>query len=42
MHSHLHAEEKPNIFGWSLDQEVLDFLAATGAFLGVDEYDPTG
>ncbi|MGW2207057.1 DUF4279 domain-containing protein [Streptomyces sp. NPDC001774] len=40
--SHLRTEEKPNLFGWSLDQEVLDFLAATGAFLDIDEYDLTG
>ncbi|MDX2290752.1 MULTISPECIES: DUF4279 domain-containing protein [Streptomyces] len=35
------AERKPNPFGWHLDQEVLDFLAATGAFLDIDEYDRT-
>ncbi|MGW7366060.1 DUF4279 domain-containing protein [Streptomyces sp. NPDC054841] len=31
----------PNLFGWHLDREVLDFLAATGAVLDVDEYDMT-
>ncbi|MFF3336845.1 DUF4279 domain-containing protein [Streptomyces sp. NPDC002888] len=28
-------------FGWHLDRDVLDFLAATGAVLDVDEYDMT-
>ncbi|MEU8825212.1 DUF4279 domain-containing protein [Streptomyces sp. NPDC048636] len=32
----------PNLFGWHLDREVLDFLNATGAELDVDEYDMTG
>ncbi|WP_405526346.1 DUF4279 domain-containing protein [Streptomyces avidinii] len=32
---------KPNLFGWHLDRDVLDFLAATGAVLDVDEYDMT-
>lgn len=40
--SQLRAEEEPNLFGWHLDQEVLDFLAATGALLDIDEYDLTG
>ncbi|MEU4279298.1 DUF4279 domain-containing protein [Streptomyces tanashiensis] len=40
--SQVGAEEKPNLFGWHLDQQVLDFLAATGATLDVDEYDLTG
>ncbi|MFB6558777.1 DUF4279 domain-containing protein [Streptomyces sp. NPDC056400] len=30
-----------NLFGWALDREVIAFLAATGAFLDVDEYDMT-
>ncbi|MDG6109949.1 DUF4279 domain-containing protein [Dactylosporangium aurantiacum] len=29
----------PDLFGWHLDREVLDFLHATGAVLDVDEYD---
>ncbi|MEU6312212.1 DUF4279 domain-containing protein [Streptomyces sp. NPDC047014] len=29
----------PGLFGWSLDRETVDFLAATGAVLDVDEYD---
>ena len=33
--------EAPNLFGWHLDREVLDFLRATGAALDVDEYDMT-
>ncbi|MFI1973709.1 DUF4279 domain-containing protein [Streptomyces wedmorensis] len=36
------ADATPNLFGWHLGQEVLDFLAATGAALDVDEYDLTG
>lgn len=28
-----------NLFGWHVDRNVLDFLAATGAVLDVDEYD---
>ncbi|MFD9499937.1 DUF4279 domain-containing protein [Streptomyces sp. NPDC060035] len=31
--------DKPNLFGWALDREAVAFLAATGAFLDVDEYD---
>jgi Domain of unknown function (DUF4279) len=31
--------EPPNLFGWHLDREVLDFLHATRAVLDVDEYD---
>ncbi|MEU8097231.1 DUF4279 domain-containing protein [Streptomyces rubiginosohelvolus] len=30
-----------NLFGWALDREAIDFLAATGAYLDVDEYDMT-
>ncbi|WP_312883490.1 DUF4279 domain-containing protein [Streptomyces nymphaeiformis] len=33
------AADAPNLFGWHLDRKVLDFLSATGAELGVDEYD---
>lgn len=33
--------EAPNLFGWHLDREVLNFLQATGAVLDVDEYDMT-
>ncbi|MFD7879270.1 DUF4279 domain-containing protein [Streptomyces sp. NPDC059766] len=33
--------DHPNLFGWHLDRDVLDFLAATGAVLDVDEYDLT-
>ncbi|MFF4424667.1 DUF4279 domain-containing protein [Streptomyces sp. NPDC001549] len=33
---------KPGLFGWHLDRDALDFLAATGAVLDVDEYDMTG
>jgi hypothetical protein len=33
--------QTPNLFGWHLDREVLDFLQATGAVLDVDEYDMT-
>ncbi|GAB3834693.1 DUF4279 domain-containing protein [Dactylosporangium cerinum] len=33
--------DAPNLFGWHLDREVLDFLQATGAVLDVDEYDLT-
>ncbi|MCX5308148.1 DUF4279 domain-containing protein [Streptomyces sp. NBC_00160] len=33
---------KPNLFGWGLDRGALEFLAATGAVLDVDEYDMTG
>ncbi|MFF2776101.1 DUF4279 domain-containing protein [Streptomyces sp. NPDC058052] len=35
------AADAPNLFGWHLDRRVLDFLSATGAELGVDEYDMT-
>ncbi|MFE6916966.1 DUF4279 domain-containing protein [Streptomyces rubiginosohelvolus] len=28
-----------NLFGWALDREAIEFLAATGAYLDVDEYD---
>ncbi|GHG53989.1 DUF4279 domain-containing protein [Streptomyces griseocarneus] len=31
--------EGPNLFGWHLGRDVLDFLAATGAVVDVDEYD---
>jgi hypothetical protein len=41
-HNHSDAAvETPNLFGWHLDREVLDFLHATGAVLDVDEYDMT-
>ncbi|WP_324611796.1 DUF4279 domain-containing protein [Streptomyces sp. WM6368] len=30
-----------NLYGWRLDHAVVDFLAATGAELDVDEYDMT-
>ncbi|MEV8448678.1 DUF4279 domain-containing protein [Streptomyces parvus] len=30
-----------NLFGWALGREAIDFLAATGAYLDVDEYDMT-
>ncbi|MFD6654447.1 DUF4279 domain-containing protein [Streptomyces parvus] len=30
-----------NLFGWALDREAIVFLAATGAYLDVDEYDMT-
>ncbi|HEY9367224.1 DUF4279 domain-containing protein [Streptomyces sp.] len=33
--------DKRNLFGWALDREAIAFLAATGAFLDVDEYDMT-
>ncbi|MFE2869169.1 DUF4279 domain-containing protein [Embleya sp. NPDC059259] len=36
------AADAPNLFGWHLDREVLDFLHATGAELDVDEYGMTG
>ena len=32
------AAEAPNLFGWHLGREVLDFLQATGAVLDVDEH----
>jgi Domain of unknown function (DUF4279) len=31
----------PNLFGWHLSREVLEFLHVTGAALDVDEYDMT-
>ncbi|MBB6034918.1 hypothetical protein [Phytomonospora endophytica] len=31
-------EDVPDPLGWHLDRAVLDFLAATGAELDVDEY----
>ncbi|WP_329572744.1 hypothetical protein [Kitasatospora sp. NBC_01266] len=30
-----------NLFGWHLDRDALDFLAAVDAELDVDEYDMT-
>ncbi|WP_097880280.1 DUF4279 domain-containing protein [Streptomyces sp. st140] len=33
--------EKRNLFGWALDREAIEFLAATGTLLDVDEYDMT-
>ena len=33
--------QAPNLFGWHLDREVLEFLHATGAVLDIDEYDMT-
>ncbi|MFD9223473.1 DUF4279 domain-containing protein [Streptomyces sp. NPDC060064] len=33
--------DAPNLFGWHLDRNVLDFLTATGAELDIDEYDMT-
>jgi hypothetical protein len=33
--------EDPNLLGWHLGRDVLDFLQATGAVLDVDEYDMT-
>ncbi|MFE6871667.1 DUF4279 domain-containing protein [Kitasatospora sp. NPDC057692] len=33
--------DAPNLFGWHLDRDVLDFLAAVDAELDVDEYDMT-
>ncbi|WP_406858737.1 DUF4279 domain-containing protein [Streptomyces sp. HUAS MG47] len=32
-------DREHNLFGWALDREAIAFLAATGAFLDVDEYD---
>ncbi|MEU1481230.1 DUF4279 domain-containing protein [Streptomyces sp. NPDC005760] len=40
--AHPGTADAPNIFGWHLDREVLDFLSATGAELDVDEYDMAG
>ncbi|MFD4125796.1 DUF4279 domain-containing protein [Streptomyces globisporus] len=34
----LQGRTKHNLFGWALDREAIDFLAATGAYLDVDEY----
>ncbi|MFC8720014.1 DUF4279 domain-containing protein [Kitasatospora sp. NPDC057198] len=39
--SHPDAPDAPNLFGWHLDRDVLDFLAAVNAELDVDEYDMT-
>ncbi|MFD9474066.1 DUF4279 domain-containing protein [Streptomyces goshikiensis] len=33
--------DAPNLFGWHLDRNVLDFLTTVGAELDVDEYDMT-
>jgi len=33
--------EAPNLFGWHLGRDVLDFLHRTGAVIDVDEYDMT-
>ncbi|MFC7220765.1 DUF4279 domain-containing protein [Streptomyces polyrhachis] len=33
--------DPPNLFGWHLGRDTLDFLHATGAVLDVDEYDLT-
>jgi hypothetical protein len=33
--------EAPNLFGWHLGRDTLDFLHHTGAVLDVDEYDLT-
>ncbi|GAB7029344.1 hypothetical protein JCM4914_08050 [Streptomyces platensis subsp. malvinus] len=41
-HARPDAADAPNLFGWHLDRRVLDFLGATGAELGVDEYDMAG
>ncbi|MCX4682751.1 DUF4279 domain-containing protein [Kitasatospora purpeofusca] len=35
------AAEAPDLFGWHLGRDVLDFLHLTGAVLDVDEYDLT-
>ncbi|NGN62568.1 hypothetical protein G5C51_01435 [Streptomyces sp. A7024] len=35
------AAARPNLFGWRLDREMLNFLADTGTVLDVDEYDMT-
>ncbi|MFF7205668.1 DUF4279 domain-containing protein [Streptomyces sp. NPDC008141] len=34
--------EGPNLFGWHLDSDVLEFLTTTGAEVDIDEYDMTG
>ncbi|MGW4507877.1 DUF4279 domain-containing protein [Streptomyces sp. NPDC004436] len=31
----------PNLFGWALQRDAMEFLLATGAVLDVDEYDMT-
>jgi hypothetical protein len=36
---HGHSDAAPNLFGWHLNREILDFLQTTGAVLDVDEYD---
>ncbi|MFD5145645.1 DUF4279 domain-containing protein [Streptomyces sp. NPDC058401] len=36
-----HERDEHNLFGWALDREAIAFLAATGAYLDVDEYDMT-
>ncbi|MFF3837765.1 DUF4279 domain-containing protein [Streptomyces sp. NPDC001930] len=33
--------DTPNLFGWHLNRDVMDFLAAVDAELDVDEYDMT-
>ena len=33
--------DSPNMFGWHVGREVLDFLHTTGAVLDIDEYDMT-
>jgi hypothetical protein len=38
---HPDAPEAPNLLGWHLGRDVLDFLTTTGAVLDVDEYDMT-
>ncbi|CAN3977446.1 DUF4279 domain-containing protein [Kitasatospora purpeofusca] len=35
------AAEAPDLFGWHLGRDILDFLHLTGAVLDVDEYDLT-
>ncbi|THA81657.1 DUF4279 domain-containing protein [Streptomyces sp. A0592] len=35
------ATHSPNLFGWALERDVMEFLIATGAVLDVDEYDMT-
>ncbi|MEV7781823.1 DUF4279 domain-containing protein [Kitasatospora sp. NPDC088351] len=35
------APDSPNLFGWHLERDVLDFLTAVDAELDVDEYDMT-
>ncbi|WP_106402832.1 DUF4279 domain-containing protein [Actinocorallia populi] len=31
--------DRPNLFGWHLDHDILAFMSAVGAVLDVDEYD---